>query len=558
MDETLKCDVRTLPKSAIALDITVPKSVANEIHLKTLAKLAKGAKVPGFRDGKVPPQAVIAKLGLQKVKEATVEQIVDVGMQKSGVGQRVHTVGEARLPEDIENVARRYKVGDELAFTVEVDTYPNVPLDNVEYKGLHVEVEEVPFNQDAYDAALRKLRKQHADIVDQGPEVPSEEGDQLVVNMNGFLATPDGAKGEPLPAVAGGDGITVPLEAGKFMPGLVEGLVGAQVGQKRDIHVTFPPRSSAPQLAGKSAIFEVEVLAVQQRHLPAVGDAFAERVKSDMTWEELDAKLREGVQADADEKLKQASQKAFEKALVSALPADFEVPETMVEQVTKERFAAMLADMRERGTTDEKLKELVTQENYERYKKISRMQVEKQIKGNLAVKAVGAAQGLVVPQNEVDDEVMTLQAQALQRGEKFKESEVRPQVEMQLEKKMVLDWLEAQGSIEVVAAKEFDPAEELGATPEELAAALAGKAAPEASSTAVATSPEAAPTAPSAVAEPAAEPAAEAASEAASEAETAAEAEAATEAATEDATEDATEEVPQAAPPGGFEWGATF
>lgn len=58
-------------------------------------------------------------------------------------------------------------------------------------------------------------------------------------------------------------------------------------------------------------------------------------------------------------------------------------------------------------------------------------QVEKQIKGNLAVKAVGAAQGLVVPQNEVDDEVMTLQAQALQRGEKFKESEVRPQVEMQ-------------------------------------------------------------------------------------------------------------------------------
>jgi hypothetical protein len=89
--ETLKCDVRKIPKSAIALDIIVPKQVAHDIHLKTLAKLAKGSEMPGFRQGKVPPQAVIAKLGMQKVKEATVEQIIDVGMQQSGVGQRVHT-----------------------------------------------------------------------------------------------------------------------------------------------------------------------------------------------------------------------------------------------------------------------------------------------------------------------------------------------------------------------------------------------------------------------------------------------------------------------------------
>ena len=109
-EETLKCDVRKLPKSAIALDIKVPKGVANDIHLKTLARLAKSAKIDGFREGKVPPQAVAAKLGKQKVNEATVEAIIDVGMQKSGVGQRIQTVGEARLPEELENLAKRYKV----------------------------------------------------------------------------------------------------------------------------------------------------------------------------------------------------------------------------------------------------------------------------------------------------------------------------------------------------------------------------------------------------------------------------------------------------------------
>ena len=265
---TLKCDVRKLPDSAIALDISVPKEVADEVHLKVLNNLAKQTKLDGFRQGKVPPQAVIAKLGMQKVKEATVEQIIDVGMTQSGVGQRVQTVGEARLPEELENVAKRYKIGEALDFSVEVDVYPQLQLEESVYKGLEVDVEEPEFNQDAYDAALRKLRKQHCDIIEQEAGVECEEGDQLVVNMNGYLAAPDGSKGEALPAVAGGEGITVPLEPGKFMPGLVEGLLGATKGDSRDIKVTFPPRSSAPQLAGKTAIFEVEVLNVQQRHLP--------------------------------------------------------------------------------------------------------------------------------------------------------------------------------------------------------------------------------------------------------------------------------------------------
>jgi len=343
------------------------------------------------------------------------------------------------------------------------------------YKGLNVEVEEAEFNQEAYDAALTKLRKQHCDIIEQPAGVPCADGDQIIVNMVGFLANEDGGKGEPLPALAGGEGVTVPLEPGKFMPGLVEGLVGACKDETKDIQVTFPPRSSAPQLAGKTAIFEVEVLEVQQRHLPEVGDSFAQRVKDDMTWEELDAKLREGVQADADERLKQNTHLALEKALVTALPEDLEVPETMVEQDTKQRFAMMLADLKDRGTSEEELKKLITSENYERYTTIARPQCVAGIKGNLALKTVATAQGLSVAQGEVDDEVMTLQAQALQRKEKFRESEVRPKVEAQLEKTMVLNWLESHATISVVEKKEFDPSEVLGASPEELAAKLAAE-----------------------------------------------------------------------------------
>ena len=90
---------------------------------------------------------------------------------------------------------------------------------------------------------------------------------QVIVDMNGYLANADGSKGEELPAVAGGDDLPVPLEPGKFMPGLVEGLIGANAGDVREVRVTFPARSSIPQLAGK------EAKASRLEHDKAIGKA---------------------------------------------------------------------------------------------------------------------------------------------------------------------------------------------------------------------------------------------------------------------------------------------
>ena len=79
----------------------------------------------------------------------------------------------------------------------------------------------------------------------------------------------------------------------------------------------------------------------------------------------------------------------------------------------------------QRGVTDEKLKELVSPENYKKYAAVARPSIEASIKGDFALKELGRQQNLVVSEDEVEDEMMTLQAQALQRGEKFKPSEVR-------------------------------------------------------------------------------------------------------------------------------------
>ena len=107
---------------------------------------------------------------------------------------------------------------------------------------------------------------------------------------------------------------------------------------------------------------------------------------------------------------------------------------------------------------------------YEQYSTISRPSVEKQVATDFCLKEVASQQSLkeVVSQQslkvetaQVDDEIMTLQAQAMQRGEKFKESEVRPKVEAQLERKMVYDFLGKDATLTFVEPKELSAEEVL-------------------------------------------------------------------------------------------------
>lgn len=479
MGEAIKVDVRKLPKSSVALDISIPAALSKEVHAKVISDLAKKAEVDGYRKGKVPAAALIAKVGMERLKLATVEQLIEVGIQQSGSQMRLQTVGEARLVGELEALASQYEPGCALSFTIAVDVYPEVPLTKEMYTGLKVQVERVPFNQEAYDKSLLKLRDQYADLQDS--DTPAEEGNQLLVDMVGWAANADGSKGEKLPDVAGGDDVQLPMKPGRFMPGLVEGLLGIKKGEKRDVTVTFPARTSVPELAGKLAVFEVTCQKVQRRIMPELTDGFAQKVQAGLTFQSLDAKLREGVQNEVDAAFCRNAHRALEKALLKVLPSAFEVPETLLEQVSKERFASMLSDLRERGTPDEKLQDLVTKENYERYLKISAPMSAMQVKVDFSLKEIGRQQGLKVSRDDVDDEVMTQQAQAVQRREKFKESDVRPRIEAELERKMVLDWLRSQASISEVEPGSLTetPEEVLGAKPEDLAAAVAGKPKPD-------------------------------------------------------------------------------
>ena len=114
-----------------------------------------------------------------------------------------------------------------------------------------------------------------------------EMGDACVVNMVGYMADDAGNKGEALPNAASGDQVDVVMETGKYMEGLVEGLVGAKIDDVREVKVTFPPFLKDKTLAGKTAIFDVTVLSVDTRILPELDDEFANAIRPGLTADGL-------------------------------------------------------------------------------------------------------------------------------------------------------------------------------------------------------------------------------------------------------------------------------
>ena len=109
------------------------------------------------------------------------------------------------------------------------------------YFGLKGKYKRKPFNQERFDSALRDLTERYARLEPfEDDSAPLQNGDACVVNMAGYLAV-NGEKGEALPeGVASGDNVEVVLGEGRYMEGLVEGLVGGKVGETKEVKVRFP------------------------------------------------------------------------------------------------------------------------------------------------------------------------------------------------------------------------------------------------------------------------------------------------------------------------------
>jgi len=314
--------------------------------------------------------------------------------------------------------------------------------------GMKGEYTRKPFDEVKFNKALGDLRERYVTLEPiEDKDYALQMGDACVVNMEGYMATDDGQKGEKLPEAASGDRVDVVLGDGRYMTGLVEGLVNAKVEETKEVKVTFPEALKDKTLAGKTAIFDVTVLEASKRTLPEVTDEFANEVRAGLTAETLKKELQTAVDTEDAKEYTPARNAALAKAL--ALVMDVEVPDTLVTNQAREKFAMMMADMRNNGVNDDEIKNQINSDNFLKYKNIVKDDIIKDFKVSMATDEIARLENIEVEDYQIEEQMESIKQDAENSKEDFDETQIRSRVEATLLRQAVMDFLAEKADLEV-------------------------------------------------------------------------------------------------------------
>jgi len=397
------------------------------------------AALPGFRPGKAPRELILRRFE-KEIEQEVKEKLINDSYRKALEEQKIDTIGSP----DIEEI--QFGRGQSFVYAATVETAPEFELP--EYKGLPVRREIAFVTDDDVARALEMLRQKQATF--QVVNRPAQAGDVLVVNYTG---TCDGvAISQLLPeakSLGEQKNFWIGTEPGDFLPGFAQQLFGAQAGEKRTVTIDFPPDFFAKELAGKKGVYEVDVIEVREKILPALDDAFAK------SWgaENLDA-LKQGVRRDLENELKYKENRSVRTQLIRALldRCHFDLPESPVAAETRNVVYDIVRENAQRGVP----RDLIEQQKDQIYAAATRSAKER-VKLAFIIQKIAEKENIKVSEEEILRRVHAMATIYQIPTEKFIKDlrkrggliEIYDQIAME----KVLDFLQANARFEDVPAE---------------------------------------------------------------------------------------------------------
>lgn len=375
------------------LKITAPAAEVNAGYKKAVQKIADQANIPGFRKGKAPRAIIEMHYGKEAVKQEAFEIVANKAYSEALNQEKLIPVSDPKVEEST------FEEGKDMELTIKVTLKPEPELG--EYKGLHVEKKEVEVTDEQVDDQIKDMMGRDAKMVVAEEGAVIEKGDFAIID---FAGTVDG---EPF---SGGEGKGYPLEVGSnsFIPGFEDQLVGLSKGDSTDVEVTFPEDYFVKDLAGKEAIFKVNIQDVKRKELPELNDEYVAYKTEFKTVEDLRANYKERMQKAAE-----ANAKAeYEHELIDLAVANakFSVPEIMIEDKISQMVEEMKMSLESRKMSLDMYMQY-TGLDMAKIRENQRPVAEENVKTDLVLDAIAKAEDIQVDMADVDAEIAAISAQ---------------------------------------------------------------------------------------------------------------------------------------------------
>ncbi len=434
-----------LPGSQVSLDIEIPGVRSQQAYEKVITTYMRSAQIPGFRRGKIPRQVIMQRIGAVQLKAAALEDLIQANFEAAIQQEAINALGGIQLQSPMEELLTQFQPGEALTFTVSVEVPPDVSIKK--YQGFEVTALEAKYDAAKIDTVLADHQSQQATLVPVEDRA-AQKGDVAQIDFTSRFEDPKEEDEEPEEV----KDFQIELAESGFITDLVNGVVGMNVGDTKEIPVTFPDDFFQEEWAGRSAIFTVTLNDIKSKELPELDDDFAQDISEFSTLSELRTFLEERYQKEAEDE----TASNVESALLEALVAELEVepPESMILDETNVMINETAAQLQSQGVD---VKKLLTKDVIPGMQERLRPEAIDRLKTTLALAEVAKLESITVEPKALEKRIQEV-SQSF-GDQQFDPQRLRNVLEEELLKETVVTWLKEHSDINLVDALPDEEAE---------------------------------------------------------------------------------------------------
>ena len=376
----------------VTLTIEVEAAEVTKVVNKAAKRLANRVNIPGFRKGKAPRIIVERHVGTDALMQEAFDLIAPQAFDNALKEQKIEPVTRPNI--DIVTL----EDGKDLVFKATVTPRPEVKLGD--YKGLKVEKQVAEVKDEDVEKQIKNFQDRQGKMVDAPEGAAVENGDFTTLNFEGFVdGTPfEGGKGEDYPLQIG---------SGSFIPGFEDQLVGAKIGEEKEVNVTFPEEYHSKDLAGKAAMFKCTIKSIKRKELPEINDELAKKVSKFDTLDELKADIRKNLEENAERKAENDQKSAAIEQATNNIQVD--IPAVMIDNRVTAMIQEMAMRLEQQGMKLEQYLQYAGTD-IAKIREDYRETAEKNVKTDLMLEEVAKAEDIKVEAKDLDAEVAAMAA----------------------------------------------------------------------------------------------------------------------------------------------------
>ena len=398
----MSVQVENLEKNMAKLTVEVSPEDFEKAVQAAYMKNKNRITIPGFRKGKAPRIMIEKMYGTGIFYEDAANALIQEEYPKAAEESKLDIVSQPEI--DIVQIEK----GKPFIFTAEVAVKPEVTLG--EYKGVEVEVSPVEVTEEEVAAELKREQENNSRTIDVDDRAV-EQGDMITLDFEGFV---DGESFE------GGKGTDYPLTigSGAFIPGFEDQLVGAKIGEEKDVNVTFPESYHANDLAGKPAVFKCTVKSIKVKELPELDDEFAKDVSEFDTLEEYKADIEKNLKERKEEVVKREKEDKAVDAVIAN--AQMDIPEPMIQNQINQLMQDFIRRMQAQGLSIEQYYQFTGLDNAKIQEQM-RPQALKRIQSRLVLEKIAEVENIQISDEKFEEEVKRMADMYKMEADKLKE-----------------------------------------------------------------------------------------------------------------------------------------